>query len=476
MPDLLGNPMGEEAMHASGASGSSAKAVINVNQWLNSSKLNKFHAVLFILSIFIIAFDGYDLFIYAGSIPLVMKEFKMNPAYAGMIASYMLIGAALGSLVLASLADIVGRKNALLCYMTLFSIGMFLTGLTHTPFWFGTFRFITGLGVGGSLPNVTALATEYLPAKSRGTMIAMIYSGISFGGVAAALFSIWLFPSFGWRSVYIIGIFPILLLPIYIKWLPESPVRLVRRNRLEVLRNQLLKVRPSEVLPEGAVFELDKGFGKVPVAAIFQDGRAVSTVLFWVIWFVNLYVIFGFTIWLPKLIMDHGYTLATGLTFLLANSVASVIGSYVAGWVADKIGFRGSLAIFYLLSMCSVALVGFVSSYGALMLLVSLAGAGFNGAQNTMNGFMPPYYPPSMRSTATGFCYGISRLGAIVGPTFIGVLMTMHFSYQFTLLALALPSVISAAGVLSMPDKCNYARILREEQAAAQRSSAQPAR
>jgi AAHS family benzoate transporter-like MFS transporter len=384
----------------------------------------------------------------------------------------MLLGAMIGALVLGSVADRVGRKNALMWYIALFSIGMFATGLTHSPATFGFWRFITGLGVGGSLPNVTALATEFLPGKKRGTLVAMIYAGISVGGVAAALFCIWLFPLYGWRSVFFLGGLPILALPLYTKFLPESPVRLVRRNRLEQLRTYLRRARPDEVVPDDAVLELDKSTGKAPLAAIFQERRAFSTVVFWIVWFTNVYVIFGFTIWLPKLIMNQGFSLATGLTFLLANSVASIIGSYVAGIIADAIGSRPALVIFYLLSMCSVGLVGFTSQYGWLMLLVCLAGAGFNGAQNCMNGYMPPYYPPSMRSTATGVCYGLSRMGAILGPALIGVLMTMHFSYRATLIALALPSLISTAGIIAIREKYNFTRTLAEEKPA-QRAAAQ---
>lgn len=449
----------------SASSGLSKGLAINVNQWLNGSKLNSFHFLVFVLSLGIISFDGYDLFIYAGAIPLVMKEFHMNPAQAGAIASYMLMGAAIGALVLGSLADKVGRKNALMFYIALFSVSMFLTALTNNSTTFAICRFLTGLGVGGSLPNVTALATEYMPGKKRALMISMVYAGISIGGMAAALFGIWLFPHYGWRSVFYLGGLPVLALPIYLKWLPESPVRLVRRSRFAELKSYLLRARPGDTVPDNAVFEIDKAASKAPIAAIFQEKRAFSTILFWIIWFMNVYVIFGFTIWLPKLIMGHGFSLATGLTFLFVMSVAGIIGSFVVGTLADWIGTRAALAIFYLLSLCSVALVGYTGDYVYLMILVSLAGAGFNGAQNCMNGYMPPYYPPSMRSTAAGVCYGLSRLGAILGPVLIGVLITMNFSYRTTLFALAFPSLISTAGILLIQEKYGFDRQLAAQEA-----------
>ncbi|MGA3125704.1 MAG: MFS transporter [Candidatus Korobacteraceae bacterium] len=441
-------------------------STINVNQWFNGAELNGFHWMVFVLSLGIIMFDGYDLFIYAGSIPLVMKEFHISPTMAGAIGSYMLAGAAIGALVLGSLADVVGRKNALMWFAALFSVSMFLTGLTHGATTFAICRFFTGLGVGGSLPNVTALASEYVPGRKRATIIATIYAGINVGGVVAALLSIWLFPHYGWRSVYFMGGIPLLVLPIYGKFLPESPVRLVRRNRLEKLRVFLRKARPQEIVPDNSVLEVEKGSGKAPIAAIFMEGRALSTVLFWIIWFMNVYVIFGFTLWLPKLIMNHGFSLATGLSFLLALSAAAIVGSCIAGVIADRVGTKPTLVGYYLLSFCSVGLVGFTGNYTYLMILVCLAGAGFNGAQNTMNSYMPPYYPPSMRSTATGVCYGLSRLGAILGPLLIGALMTAHFSYRTTLFALAGPSLISTIGIIAIQEKYSFSRKLAAEQKA----------
>ena len=105
------------------------KAAINVSQWLNDGKVNAFHIVTGILSLGVITFDGYNLFVYAGVLPLVMKELNISPTQAGAIASYTLAGAAFGSLVLGSIGDKIGRKNAILWYIALFSVSMFFSGL-----------------------------------------------------------------------------------------------------------------------------------------------------------------------------------------------------------------------------------------------------------------------------------------------------------------------------------------------------------
>jgi len=446
------------------------KPAINVNQWLNEGKVNLFHVITGILSLGVITFDGYNLFVYAGVLPLVMKELHITATQAGAIASYTLLGAALGSLVLGSLGDKIGRKNALLWYIALFSVSMFFSGLAKNAILLGVWRFATGLGVGGTLVNVTALVTEYIPAKSRATTVSVIYSGTSIGGIVGALLGIWMFPHYGWRSVLLLGAVPILALPLYIKLLPESPDYLVKRGRLSELRSYLRKARPADSLPDDVELEVSKRTGKSPLRAIFEEGRAFSTVLFWIVWFMNVSVLFGFTIWLPKLIMSRGYSLSTGLSFLLTLSTAAIAGTFLAGFLADRIGTKPTLAAYFLISFCSVALVGFTSNYLYLMILVSLAGACINGAQNCMNSYMPTYYPPSMRSTGTGVCYAVSRLGAVMGPTVVGMLITVNFPYRATLVGLALPSLVATAGILAIQEKYSFARKMEQEPAARQPS------
>lgn len=435
-----------------------SKSEINVNKWFEGSKFNAFHWLLFFLGVALFAFDGYDLFVYGAAVPLLLKSFHIGLAQAGAIGSYAPIGAAVGALVFGSLADKIGRKQTIILCAVIFCLGMGMSGLAGGPISFGFLRFITGLGVGGSMPNMVALCTEFAPARARSTMVALMLSGIQVGGILASVLGMTLFPHFGWRSVFLAGFVPIIALPLFLKFMPESPVHLVKRNRLHQLRDLVRRARPSESVPEGAILQVNQGHGKVPIAAILSEGRALSTILFWCVYFLNLYTIFGFTIWLPKLIINQGFSLASGLTGLLILSIASILGSLVAGLIADRIGSRPTLCLFYFISFASIVLIGFVSQFVYLMVLVSLAGAGFNGAQNIMNAYIGPYYPPSMRSTAMGFAYGLGRLGAIFGPAIIGILMSLHFSYRGMLATIGLPGLIAALGVLAIREKYNYAR------------------
>jgi len=437
---------------------------INVNKWLAGARFNGFHLGVFFLGLGIFTFDGYGLFIYGAAIPLLMKAFRMGPAQTGAIAGYALIGAALGALVFGALADKIGKKRTTIVCITLFSICMGLTGFANGPITFGILRFLMGLGIGGSMPNAIAIASEYSPTRNRTMMGGGVTGGMMVGGTAAALFSLWLFPHFGWRSVFFVGAIPLLLMPLYVKLLPESPDLLLKRNRLEKLRMFMRKARPADPLPDNATLVVDKGSGNVPLAAVFQDGRAFSSVMLWIMFFMNMIVIYGFTVWLPKLMMNAGFSLGSGLFFLLTLQVVSLIAVYIFAYVADRIGSKPSLVFAFLLAFVCIALMPHTHNFALLTILVGMSGFGFNGAQGVINGYIGSYYPPAMRSTGVGLAFGLGRLGGILGPVLMGILLSLHFSYQTNMLMLGTPGIVAAICILLVRDKYNYGRQQQELQ------------
>lgn len=454
---------------ATGSGAIPSATAINVNQWLAGARFNRFHARIFLLGLGIFTLDGYDLVIYGAAVPLLMKAFRMGPAQTGAIAGYALMGAALGSLLFGTLADKIGRKKTIIFCASLFCICMGVTGFTNSPNTFGICRFIMGLGVGGTFPNMIALASEYSPARNRTLMGGGIAGGMLVGGIAAALLAMWLFPHYGWRSVFLAGAIPLVLMPVYGKLLPESPDHLLKRGRLEELRALLRKARPADSLPTHAALEVTKGSGKVPLAAVFQDGRAFSSVVIWIMFFMNMFVIFGFTVWLPKLMMNAGYSLGSGLFFLLTLQVVSLVGGQVFPMVADHVGARPALGIAFLLAFTCIVLVPYTHNFALLSVLVGMSGFGFNGGQGVANGYVGSYYPPAMRSTGIGLIYAVGRLGAIVGPALMGILLSLHLSYQTNMLILAAPGIGAAICILLVRDKYNFGR---QQQESRQREAA----
>ena len=161
----------------------------NAEQMLEQTKFNKFHGMLLFWGALLMLFDGFDLVIYGAVVPTLMADWGISSVEAGMYGSYALFGMMFGAFIFGTLADKLGRKKIIIICVTIFSLFMILSGLAPTPERFGLFRFITGLGLGGMMPNVIGLISEYSPKGLRSRMIATIMAGYSIGGVLAAFLS-----------------------------------------------------------------------------------------------------------------------------------------------------------------------------------------------------------------------------------------------------------------------------------------------
>lgn len=214
---------------------------IDVHEVIDNARFNRFHWMVLFWCALIIIFDGYDLVIYGVVLPMLMKEWGLSPLEAGALGSYALFGMMFGALFFGPLSDTIGRKKAIAICVMLFSGFTVLNGFASNPVQFGICRFIAGLGIGGVMPNVVALMNEYAPKKIRSTLVAIMFSGYSVGGMLSAGLGIVLIPSFGWQSVFYVAVLPLLLLPLVMYFLPESVGFMLRRGRHEEARNVLAR-------------------------------------------------------------------------------------------------------------------------------------------------------------------------------------------------------------------------------------------
>jgi len=157
--------------------------IINVNTVIDHAKFKPFHMTIVLWCLFIVIFDGYDLAINGVALPLLMQEWNMTAVQAGMLASTALAGMMFGAMLFGMLADKIGRKKVILICVTLFSGFTFLGGFASNPTEFGILRFIAGLGIGGVLPNLVTLTSEYAPQKLRSTLVTTMFSGYAMGGI-----------------------------------------------------------------------------------------------------------------------------------------------------------------------------------------------------------------------------------------------------------------------------------------------------
>ena len=422
---------------------------ININTLIDEAKFTPFHWGVLFWCLMIIIFDGYDLVIYGVALPLLMQEWALSAVQAGLLASTALFGMMFGAMTFGTLSDKLGRKKTIMICVAIFSGFTFLGAFATNPVEFGILRFLAGLGIGGVMPNVVALMTEYAPKRIRSTLVALMFSGYAIGGMTSALLGAWLVPQFGWKIMFYIAIIPLVALPLIWKFLPESLMYLTNKKEIEQTRTIVQKISPSQQLNGDTEFvlnEVTKG-DEAPVKALFQQGRMFSTFMFWIAFFMCLLMVYALGSWLPKLMIQAGYSLGASMIFLFALNIGGMIGAIGGGALADRFHIKKVVTIMFICGAAALILLGFNSPQIVLYTLIAVAGAATIGSQILLYTFVAQYYPSTVRSTGMGWASGIGRIGANVGPVLTGALLTMNLPHQMNFFAIAIPGVIAALAI-----------------------------
>lgn len=422
---------------------------VNINTLIDEAKFTPFHWGVLIWCLLIIIFDGYDLVIYGVALPLLMQEWALSAVQAGMLASTALFGMMFGAMSFGTLSDKLGRKKTIMICVAIFSGFTFIGAFATSPVEFGILRFLAGLGIGGVMPNVVALMTEYAPKRIRSTLVALMFSGYAIGGMTSALLGAWLVPQFGWKIMFLLAGTPLLFLPILWKYLPESLMYLTNKQQTGEAQNIIQKISPTQVIGSDTQFvlnEVQKG-DEAPLKALFQQGRIFSTFMFWLAFFMCLLMVYALGSWLPKLMIQAGYSLGASMIFLFALNIGGMIGAVGGGYLADRFHIKKVLTIMFLCGAASLILLGYNSPQFVLYSLIAVAGAATIGSQILLYTFVAQYYPSTVRSTGMGWASGIGRIGAIVGPVLTGALLTMNLPHQMNFFAIAIPGLIAALAI-----------------------------
>ncbi|WP_273204587.1 MFS transporter [Marinobacter subterrani] len=421
---------------------------IDVNDVIDNATFNKFHWKVLFWCTLIIIFDGYDLVIYGVVLPLLMDQWNLNPYVAGLLGSSALFGMMFGAMGFGMLSDKWGRKKVILMCVVLFSVTTVINGFAINAWQFGILRFIAGLGIGGVMPNVVSLMSEYSPARKRSTLVALMFSGYAVGGMMSAGLGIWIVPNLGWEIMFYLASVPMLLLPLMIKYLPESVAFLMAQKRKGEARNILCQVAPFKAINEQDVLVVPPTTeSKAPVLELFRGGRAMSTLMFWVAFFNCLLMVYALGSWLPKLMSAAGYPLDSSLMFLMVLNIGAIVGAVGGGWLADRFSLRSVLVSFFILGSGSLITLGYENPMWVLYTLMGIAGATTIGSQILLYAYVAQYYPTSIRSTGLGWASGIGRNGAIVGPMLGGTLLALALPHHVNFLALAVPGAIATVAI-----------------------------
>lgn len=428
---------------------------INANEIIDHAPLKAIHWRVILLSALIIIFDGYDLVIYGVALPKLIVEWQIDTITAGFLGSIALFGMMFGAIIFGSLSDKLesygfSRKKLIILCICLFSSFTLLCGYASNPQSFGIFRFIAGLGLGGVMPNVIALMTEYAPKKLRATLVSLMFSGYAVGGMCSALLGMWLVPQYGWKIMFVLGGLPLLLIPMIWLLLPESIDYLVRRKKNEKAFQVLRQIDSSLTYNAQTQISLhheNQTTSKTPVKDLFSENRGPITLLFWGSVFMALVLVYALGNWLPKLMVEAGYDLSTSLVFLLALNIGGMLGAIGGGYLADRFNLAKVLCTLFLSGAIALFLLSYSLPTFVLYICIAIAGAASIGGQILLLAYMSQFYSSNIRATGLGMALGVGRLGAILGPILCGWLLSLSLPINYNFIALSIPCIIAVLSV-----------------------------
>jgi AAHS family 4-hydroxybenzoate transporter-like MFS transporter len=376
--------------------------------------------------------DGYDLQIIGVAAAGIREALRLEPTMLGLVITAGQVGVILGALLLAPFADRIGRKWLMIGSCVLFGVFSFVTAFATNATQLVVLRVLAGLGLGSIGPAALALGTEYAPKRFKASIPTWLWGAVPVGGMIAGFSAVWLLPIGGWPSLFIAaGVLPILVATLLAFVLPESLTFLgtggVEQGRM---RKIALRIAPS--LPADAEFYTsEQKLPGVPLKHLFTEGRALGTILLWILFFLDYGILIFFLSWVPTLIkMATGSTTALGMSLAFWN-IGSICCSALMGWIIDKFGYYRVLPTAFILITLSMWAVGATLDAPLWLLLcaVTLNGGIAGSTGGALMALAANSYPVAARSTGVGAAYAFGgRTGAFVAPLLGGLLLQMHWS------------------------------------------------
>ncbi len=428
---------------------------IEISSVIDGRKVSGYQWFIIAMCAAIVFLDGFDAQAIGYVGPALIRDWGLSRPQLGPVVSMGLFGLMLGALFLAPLADRIGRRPLIIASTVVFGLFTLATAFAQDLNQLLILRFLTGLGLGGCMPNAIALTSEYAPNRQRALLVMVMFNGFTLGSLSGGLISAQMVPEFGWRSVFIVGgVLPLVLAPLFWFLAPESLRFLVKNNAsgAKIARVVQRLDKTVDAGPDTKFLIAEEQAKKMSVKELMTDGRARRTLFLWVIFFMSLLDVYMLVSWLPTLMDAVGAPARTAIYMGVILQLGGFVGAFPLGYLLDRFGARYVMLPAYLLGAAAIAGIGFFAteSIQLTMLVVFLAGFGVIGGQTAANAVAAESYPTEIRSTGVGWALGIGRIGSIVGPLVASYLLVLQVTPRDIFYLSAIPAVIAALAVLGL--------------------------
>ncbi len=421
---------------------------------LSNAPMHRFQVLVIVLCIALNGLDGFDVLAISFAAPGIAAEWHIDRAMLGIVLSMELLGMAVGSVLIGTLADRFGRRPIIMACLTMMSAGMFLASIADGVVMLSITRVFTGLGIGGMLSSTSAMVAELSNDRRRGLNVSLNIAGYSTGAILGGLIASALLAKSGnWRSVFVFGgLMTTLALPTVFFLLPESIDFLTAKRPQGALDtvNRILERLGHDKIRELPAIHAENL--RSSIADLFSRSYGAVTVLLTIAYFAQIMLFYFVVKWIPKIVVDMGFDAASAGRVLVAANIGNLLGAISVGLASQKWPVRPLIIAAMLMGFAAIAVFGAGGpNLGQLSLTAAVAAFFINAGVVGLYPILAQTYPASLRASGIGFVIGVGRGGSALGPVIAGALFTGGSSLLVVSTAMGTGALIAATMLFLLP-------------------------
>ncbi|NLI11059.1 MFS transporter [Pelotomaculum propionicicum] len=404
-----------------------AAVKVSSNQYFDNAPIGKVQKKFLWFAAIAYFFDQMDNNTFSYVAPKLREVMGLTMKQIGDINALAFLGMFFGAIFGGWLADKIGRKNGLLSCIAIFSIASIANGLTNNYHMFCVSRFMTGFGVIGMVVIAMVYISEMLPAATRGKYQALTIAFGTAGIPVCATFAKWVIPQGldGWRFVFILGGLSILLIPVGLSWLKESPRWLVSKGKISEAAKIIEEVVPGRKI-ELVVADEKKAGVIDALRVMFHAAYLKRTIVLFILANGITVAIFLKAAWYPTLLKEFGFTTQLSLMIAAVQAYAFPFGDAATSLISDRGGRKIPIIILALLCAGITLIMAYDMTPWVQMVSGFAKTMVATGVMTLLWTYLAESYPTKVRSTATGIMFGSARLSTSAAMLYIPALAVAY--------------------------------------------------
>jgi AAHS family 4-hydroxybenzoate transporter-like MFS transporter len=432
---------------------SGGPAVFDVSEFLDRPKFGAYRILIFALCTLVMTVDGYDVFVVGYLVPALAQDFGVPLPAVTSVFVFQTIGLGLGAYLVSPFADRFGRRNIILVCTALLGVltlaGTFATSVTELA----AFRFVASFFFGAVVPNLVAVTSEYCSRRSRPILVIILFMGYTVGAGGGGSIASALAAHYGWRAAFWMGgLAPLAVVAILYVLLPESiRFMVLTGDRSDEVAARLRRIDPMLDLSGTKGFTINEEQSRaMPMVALFRHGRTPATLLLWLSYAMNLFVLTLIASWMPTFLrVFAGVELKQAGAIAALFSLGGIVSPLILGYLMDRHGATRVLSANYVAAGIAIILTGLWSADATLAAIgVFCAGLFVIGGQGGINALAAMLYPTEMRATGVGWALGAGRVASVFGPLAGGAMLADHWSATSIFATASVPVFIAALATI----------------------------